>query len=68
MKFSEKFPSAQVGDIVEYGNYEVSRRQDNCIHCGKLTSFKDIYSGAYVCSDECEDAYFSEYFKKSLKA
>ena len=66
MKFSEKFPSAKLGDRVEHDTYEVTR-PDNCIMCGHMTAFRDLYGGAHVCSEECEDAYFHEYFVKYFK-
>lgn len=66
MKFSKKFPKARLGDRVEHNNYEVVR-PDNCVNCGQLTPFKELYSGVYICSDECEDAYYGSYFRKSLR-
>ena len=31
-----------------------------CIHCGDITPYIDIDAETYVCSDECQRAYYSE--------
>ena len=67
MKYEDKYPNAHPGDICEFGNYIVSKKRDNCYICGFLTNFVDVNSEAHICSEECDKAFYDEFFKKAIK-
>ena len=67
MLFSEKYPEANEQGQYEHGNYTWSKRPDNCYICGKLTHFIELNSEAYLCSEECDEAFYNEMFQHAIK-
>lgn len=66
MKFSDKYPNAKPGDIVG-DNFLVGFDTGSCIECGRITNFIDLDSEGYICSEECDKAWYDEFFKACKK-
>lgn len=59
MKFSEKYPNLRPGQVVS--GIMRAYHSDNCKECGKMTSFIDLYTEAFFCSDECLEKFYHDY-------
>lgn len=64
MKFDKRYPNAQPGQEIEYdGAYLFkSDKSSPCWHCKELTSWIDLSFETWLCSEECEQAKWNEYF------
>ena len=67
MLFSDKYPKADKWGSYEHGNYTYKELSDNCYVCGQMTHFVETNSGAYICSDECDEKFYDEIFKQAMK-
>lgn len=67
MLFSKKYPNANTKDSYEHGHYIYSDKADNCYMCGRLTHFIELNIEGYICSEECDKAFYDEMFKHALK-
>lgn len=59
MKFSEKYTDVAVNTYIIDDNFYYENT-DNCYICGALTNFVEKYSGAHICSDECEEEFLRQ--------
>jgi hypothetical protein len=69
-KFNNIFPDAEHLDQVEFKGSELllyhgGVYNKHCWHCGESTNWIDINFQAPLCSEECFDAKWDEYFKAS---
>ena len=67
MKFDTKYPNANDREYYEYRNYIWVRKPDNCYICGQLTHFVELNAETYICSEECDEKFYSEMFKNAIK-
>lgn len=58
MKFSEKYPNAKPGDIIDADCLLVSDHEGICHRCGKPTRFIEYASEGRFCSEECLDEFY----------
>ena len=63
MKYSIKYANCKNDELVE-SNIIYKDKKDNCYICSSLTNFIDTDFGAYICSEECNDAITNEYIKR----
>jgi len=66
MLFSERYPTAKPGDQIGY-DFIVTKKKDNCVWCGRMTNFKLEVLGVYLCSEECDDAWYADFLKHCEK-
>ena len=64
MKFNIKYPN-MVPLVDEIGGIVCGCIYGPCCVCGEQTKFVDIDAEMYVCSEECEDAMYTD-LQKSL--
>lgn len=64
MKFSEQFPNARPGDVIELPGESILRSPSFgvCFLCGDQTQFASFSFYAPVCSQGCLDAAWKEVF------
>ena len=63
MKFDNK------ADRIEYHGTEMvnTYQTGTCWHCGQPTQMMDTNFMAYICSEECSEAKWAEYFDAATK-
>jgi hypothetical protein len=61
--FEELYPDRLTDIEYEGSTLMRSKNQGLCFHCNRLTYWIDLLFEAYVCSPNCEDAKWQEYFK-----
>jgi len=66
MKYSQKYPNAEPLQMVD-ATIMCGRKIDNCAQCGALTKFIDVDFETHICSEECEEAFTEEFFKRAMK-
>lgn len=66
MLFSEKYPKANYDNEYENHNY-IYGKPDNCYMCGRITNFIEKNTGAHICSEDCDEKFYSEMFKAEMK-
>ena len=65
MKYSDKYPNAQPQEMID-ATILCTSKTDNCYQCGCLTHFMDTDFEAFICSEECEEALTSDFFKNVI--
>jgi hypothetical protein len=69
MKFDALYPDASPGDEMVFEGSGVLKclgTGSPCWHCRELTTWVDINFEAYLCSEECERAKWSEYWEVAI--
>ena len=63
MLFSEKYPNAN-SSVIYKCNYIYTSKPGKCCMCGRLTHFIEINAEDFFCSEECDEKFYNEIFKK----
>jgi len=58
MKYSDKYKYAEARDIIRDDHLLVSNKKQGCMICHHPTKFIDYLSEGYLCSEECNEAFY----------